>query len=225
MNIGVLLTECDGCTNHRAVSPIRFAGFIRLLAGLCVGLWLTGCGATVKRYVSVPDPLPVGISGSISGDIVQLNLEDINISVQVQNFWPGLGIWLSLETPGERISLDPGRVELKIDSGEVLAPVKYLGPDKPWQSPRAFGMGCGPRRYSLGWALSKIDLTKAVIQSPTGAVPFTGLSCFMLWFDTHPAADQTFILSIGGVRKGERLIAVPELGFRKGLVSRFLAGC
>jgi len=209
-----------------AVRLVQFAGFITLLAGVCVALSLAGCAETVKQYVSVPERVPAEVSGSISDDIVRLSLEDVNVSVQMQNYLgvggPGLGVWLSLEAKGEGFSFDPVRVVLKTDSGESLTPVGFLGPDKPWQSPRAFGMGCGPRRYSLGWALSKIDLPSAVIMHPAGAVPFSGLSCFMLGFLTDPSPDQAFILSIAGIRKSDQLVAVPELSFRKGLVSRFL---
>jgi hypothetical protein len=209
-----------------AVKLVQFAGFITLLFGLSFALLLEGCAETVKWYVSVPERVPADVSGSISDDIVRLSLEDVNVSVQMQNYLgvggPGLGVWLSLETKGEGFSLDPGRVVLKTDSGESLTPVGFLGPDKPWQSPRSFGMGCGPRRYNLGWALSKIDLPRAVIMRPAGAVPFLGLSCVMLGFLTDPSPDRGFILAIAGIRKGDQPIAVPELSFRKGLVSRFL---
>lgn len=196
---------------------------MRLAVSLFAGLALAGCGETVKQYVSVPDRVPIGVSGRLSGDLIQLALEDVNVSVQMQNYWSeNLGVWLSLEAKGEGFSFDPGLVVLKTDSGESLTPAEFLGPDTPWQSPRAFGMGCGPRRYSLGYAPSKIDVTKAVILRGAGARPFSGLSCFMLWFHTNPSPDRTLILSLGGISKGGRAIIVPDLSFKKGLVERYL---
>ena len=44
----------------------------------------------------------------------------------------------------------------------------------------------------------------------------------MFRFLTDPSPDRAFILSNAGIRKGDQPVAVPELSFKKWLVSRLL---
>ena len=105
-----------------------------------------------------------------------------------------------------------------------------MGPTSPWKSPRAAGLGCGPRRYSYGWAISKIDVSnedvhkgnsdKGVFLVSKDSVPFEGNVCFMFFFNVDSSPDLDFIVSIQGIRQGGEVLQIPEIRFVKGSVRK-----
>jgi hypothetical protein len=141
-----------------------------------------------------------------------------------------LGLWLELDTHEEEVTLRLSRILLIVDGQTKEMPTSFIGPETTWESPRAAGMGCGPRRYALGWSVSKIDISVVDIvegnvgkgvRKPTGKPSaFKGKKCFMLFFDTDPGSDRNFILSIQEIRRHGELIHIPEMLFRKGLVKK-----
>ena len=105
-----------------------------------------------------------------------------------------------------------------------------MGPTSPWKSPRAAGLGCGPRRYSYGWAISKIDVSnedvhkgnsdKGVFLVSKDSVPFEGNVCFMFFLNVDSSPDLDFIVSIQGIRQGGEVLQIPEIRFVKGSVRK-----
>lgn len=128
-------------------------------------------------------------------------------------------------------SFDPGRVSLKFDDGTNVQVKEFIGPFKPWRSPRAAVRGCGKRRYSVGVATSRTVVGQKDIKMPHGSIPIPfekksfgwwnpdkEHSCFLLRFDSKSSPDRSFVLSIEGIEKGGAQYSVPEIRFRKGSI-------
>ncbi len=215
-------------------------------------LCLPGCGVLQEYEVSVPEAVPPGFVGEISGAILQLQLLDLRLAVEIQNYrrtgnsliwgpwmlplsvpvWeePGavsreLLIWLAL-TPmdgKETFTFDASRIILKAEHGEQVEPTDFIGPSSLiWQSPRAVARGCGRRRYSVGIAISRMDVAPEDIKTPRMPVSFRGPNCFVLRFNTSASPERRLALSIEGVRKAGQPIQLPETRYRKGLVVKVL---
>ena len=220
-----------------------------------------GCGALVKHYVSVPDENTPGASlrgGFVGRDIIAFSWPDIDLAIQVQNhlysgfsmltvvivpvipLWEKesetqaeayLLLWVDIEPKDNTFLFDPGRVTLKFDDGTNVQVKEFIGPLKPWHSPRAVVEGCGKRRYSFGVATSRTVVGQEDIKTPDGSIsiPFEkksfgwwnldkGHSCFLLGFDTKSSPDRTFVLTIEGIEKNGAQYPVPEIRFRKGSI-------
>lgn len=194
----------------------------------------------------------------VGNDIIAFSWPDIDLSIQVQNhlysgfsmlavvvvpiipLWEKQGevqegsyllLWVDLVPKDNTFSFDPGRVTLKFDDGTNVQVKEFIGPFKPWYSPRAVVQGCGKRRYSLGVATSRTVVGDEDIKAPHGSIPITfekksfgwwnpdkGHSCFLLGFDTNSSPNRTFVLSIEGIEKGGAQYPVPEIRFRKGSI-------
>ncbi len=207
------------------------------------------------------DPLPNTSITSIGPDnIIHFGWPDLDLAIQVQNYlyagfsmaqlvivpiipiWEREGqweegrhliLWVDIEPKDKSnaFSFDPGRVTLRFDDGTNVQVKEFVGPFKPWFSPRAVVRGCGKRRYSLGVATSRSVVGQEDIQTPHGSIPIPfeeksfgwwhpeeGHSCFLLAFDTNGSPDRSFVLSIEGIEKGGRQYPVPETRFKKGSI-------
>jgi len=198
--------------------------------------FLSGC-VTTRFDVSVPQGIPAGSTGKIREETIRLDLDDLSLTVQLQNFrfrgggpLKPLGMWMGIEARNGPFLLEPHRVFLTIDEGRMIRPITFLGPASPWESPRAAGLGCGPRIYNWGWAFSKIDVSqrdvekgntaKGVFAPSAGPVSFQGKACFMFWFDVDPSPEQSFVVSIRGISQAGKAIQIPEIRFQKGSVRK-----
>ena len=135
-----------------------------------------------------------------------------------------------MDARDEGFAIDPGRIAVRSNNGTNLRPLTFLGPAAPWVSVRAAGMGCGPRRYNWGWSISRLDLSltdakignpaKGVSKPAVGSIPFKGGACLMMWFDTDPSPERIFVLSVNGITKAGQLVSIPEITFKKGVVTK-----
>jgi hypothetical protein len=207
------------------------------LAAASLVIFLAGC-AIVRFDVSVPQEIPIGAVAKVSEEIITLELPGLNLSAQLQNYLPDggaspspLGIWLGLDAKNEGFAIDAGRIALRTNNGtNLIRPLTFMGPAAPWVSVRAAGMGCGPRKYSWGWSISRLDLSladatigntaKGVSKPGVGSIPLKGRACLMVWFDTDPSPEQIFVLSVNGITKAGQPVSVPEITFKKGVVTK-----
>ena len=189
--------------------------------------------------MSVPREVPAGVRGIINDEIIQINLDVVAVTLQLQNFQAQSGraarplcLWLEIgSTPGA-LTLDPGQVILIANGVSGQKALTFLGPSDAWQSPRAIAQGCGPRRYSMGWSISKVDvsiddvlrgnLSKGIRGPEAGPVPFEGKRCFLFWFDTDPSPDLPFIVSIRGVTHDGVAVIIPDIYFGPGMVRKMV---
>lgn len=203
-----------------------------------LGAFLAGC-ARLEFVVSVPAEIPAGAAGDISDETIRLELPGLKLSAQLQTYREKgnvylsepLGVWLNFDTGDEMFYFNPGRVLLTADNEEAMTPMTFLGPETAWQSPRAVAQGCGPRRYSLGVAYSRIDVSvydkmsgnseKGVFRPSGIPISFKGEQCFMLWFDTKASPKRNYVLSIQDTRKAGEPYFIPDIRFRKGLVVKY----
>jgi len=212
--------------------------FMQGLTALAAGsvLLLSGCVASMRYQVAVPEPLPQGLSGEIHKDIVELKLPELTLLAQVQAFnWEGqyllppLGVWIDIEPQAGPVTIKTLGTTLTSDMDEPLTAVSYLGPDRKWFSPRAFAAGCGPRFYRSGIGLTRLGVSQESVMAADNAVgiyrpsdkalTIADDSCFMFWFDTDPLPNHTFVLSIDGLMKDGQKIDIPALRFSEGTVS------
>lgn len=210
---------------------------IFLLAAAPLVIFLGGC-VTVGFDVSIPQEIPIGAVNKVSAEVITLELPALNLSAQLQNYRPDGGasprpltLWLGLEAKNEGLAIDPSGIALRTDNGTNLRPLTFMGPAAPWVSVRAAGMGCGPRRYTWGWSISRVDLSlddaktgnpaKGVSKPPVGSISFRGRACFMVWFDTDPSPERIFVLSVNGITKAGQSIKIPEITFKKGFVTKY----
>jgi len=204
-----------------------------LLAIIVPPIILIGCAP--QFMVSVPKDVPSGVRGNIEGNILSVNLDTMQLAIQLQNYnaKPGqkpLVMWLEIGNTAGSLTLDPSKVKLKTSGNDVLEPFALLGPSESWQSPRAIARGCGPRRYSFGFAISKVDITLEDLQnlnpskgfrSPqAGPVFISENRCFMFWFDTDRSPALPFTISIGGVTKNAMPVSIPEMQFEQGKIGK-----
>jgi hypothetical protein len=192
----------------------------------------------VQATVSVPK-VPAGSTGEVSDEVLRLTLPGLTFSTHMYNYHPTeakgrppVALWLGLDPQDDSFELDPGRVTLTGDHGAPARPITIIGPATPWRSPRSVGMGCGPRRYAMGWAWHKVDVTdddikygnaaKGVWKQSPGPVPLRGSTCFVLVFDTNPDPDRTFVLSVQGVRRKGEPFLVPDITFSKGSIRKLV---
>jgi hypothetical protein len=205
------------------------------LAAASLVIFVAGC-AIVRFDVSVPQEISTAAVAKVSEEIITLQLPGLNLFAQLQNYRPEggaspspLGIWLGLDAKNEGFAIDPGRIALRTN-GTNLGPLTFMGPAAPWVSVRAAGLGCGPRKYSWGWSISRLDLSptdikignpaKGVSIPGVGSIPLKGRSCLMVWFDTDPSPEQIFVLSVTGITKAGQSVSVPEITFKKGVVTK-----
>jgi hypothetical protein len=216
-----------------------------------VALCVAGCGVLEEYEVSVPEAVPPGFVGEVSGATIQLQLPDLWLTVEIQNYRSTgnsltlvsglplsvplrdepardnrtLLIWLAL-TPidgKETFTFDASRIILKVEGGEQVEATDFIGPSSLiWTSPRAVARGCGPRRYSAGIAISRMDVRPEDIRTPRMPVTFQGQNCFVLRFNTSASPERKFALSIEGVRKAGQPIRLPEIRYGRGLFVKSL---
>lgn len=196
--------------------------FVAVLASAALVAVLEGCGFPVRYQVSMPAAIPEGYSGSISGDILTLDLPGAAVLAQVQNHVfadqiqppERLVIFVEFqpENKDELFSFDPTNAVVKFDQGEQMGPVKFIGPDRPWLNPRGAGRGCGGVR---GGRIS------SAAKSPTGPVTFTGRKCFILWYDTSPVPDRGFLFLLGGLKRDQKALPAPSIIYRQGTLRKW----
>lgn len=212
--------------------------FVVLMVIVCLSVASTGC--VTRFYVSVPEEIPEGRVGGFYGkETIHLEFPGLELSAQLQTYQKKgstflierLGVWLLFDTGDEMFAINPERV-LLAKNGKELKPMTYLGPETKWISPRAAALGCGShlRTYSLGWAALKMDITvddvengndeKSIFKPSGKVVSFKGEKCFMLWYPTEASPEPGYVLSIQGVTRAGKPFSIPEIGFRKGSVSR-----
>src|SRR5579859_2613460 len=212
--------------------------------------WLTGCAIFSEYDVSIPAEIPAGLNGTIADGVTELRLQNLTVTVEAQNYrgtgrnlwltgglpWAvplrqkkGLGasrliIWIGLKPIDDKESFgfDPRRTFVKEADSQRVEPTAFIGPSSMWTSGSAVAKGCGKRRYSFGTAISKIAPDKEDIRQPTASVPFKGPCCLVLVFDTSPAPEESFGLSIDGLEVSGRQVRLPEIKFTKGLVLKTL---
>ncbi len=199
----------------------------------------SGCAVPLKFQVSVPKDVPPGPKGEVRGENIRLYLDRFTLDLQLQNYASEHGgaarplcLWLEIgSTPGG-LTFDPAQVKLTPFSGNPLEALSVLGPSEAWQSPRAVAKGCGPRRYSLGWAVFKLDVSildimnrnpyKGIRDPRSGPVTIEGKRCFLFWFDTDPSPNSPFVVSIGGLSRDGAPVIVPDVHFAPGTVRRIV---
>jgi len=219
---------------------------IRLLTTGYLGIYLAGCAVSEQFTVSMPETVPVGVTGAVIKDVLQIELAGLKLSVQVQNYRDtgrGLGpdpdppfnpvsqkrwtpdgplrIWLGLVPSEEGFSFDPGRVLIKYSDGTSVRASAFIGPADIWASVRDVSMGCGARRYSMGVALSRMEPQKEGIKVPQGPIPFSDKRCFVLWFDTDAFPGRNFALLIEGIEKSGKPIPIHEIRYQRGSVLKY----
>lgn len=209
---------------------------IELLAVWQLAISVAGCVDMVQATVSVPR-VPAGSTGEVSDEVLHLTLAGLTLSTHMYNYHPTeqkgqppVGLWLGLDAQDDTFTFDPGLVTLTADNGYPARPITILGPATPWKSPRSVGMGCGPRRYAMGWAWHKMDITdgdlnngnpaKGVWKQSPGPVPLKASTCFVLFFDTAPDPDRTFVLSVQGARRAGGPFLIPDITFSKGSIRK-----
>jgi hypothetical protein len=232
---------------------------VRYLAVISLGIQLMGCGTYMKHYASVAEEEIPGASIG-PGNIIRFRWPDLDLGIQVQNhLYSGLSLFALVVVPvipiwereeqweegrylmlwvdiapkdnNDTFSFDPGRVTLKFDDGTNVQVKEFVGPFKPWFSPRAVVRGCGNRRYSFGVATSRTVVGQEDIKTPHGSIPIPfekksfgwwnpdkGHSCFLLGFNANGSPDRSFVLSIEGIEKGGVQYPVPEIRFKKGSI-------
>ncbi len=117
-----------------------------------------------------------------------------------KEFW----ITIKIETKEVELSFDPGLVVLKVD-GQSYSPKEFIGPKEATVS--YSDLECIP--YSEGEPLR-------------GPVPIYNFNCFEIIFDIpSPSPNQEMILSISGIKNGERDVLVPQIRFKKKYGMRF----
>jgi hypothetical protein len=214
---------------------------IGLLAVCQLAIALAGCGTTIRATVSVPQ-VPDSSTGKVSEvGVLRLTQAELTFWTHMYNYHqtdrrgaqPPVGLWLRLDAKDDNFTFDPGAVTLRGDNEEPARPITFLGPATPWESPRAVGMGCGPRVYSWGWAWHKVNVTtddmkygnaaKGVWKQSPGPVPLKGSTCFILEFDTDPDPDRTFVLSVQGVERGGEPFLIPDITFSKGSARKLVS--
>jgi hypothetical protein len=197
--------------------------------------------------------------GYVGNDIITFSRPDLDLAIQVQNHLdsgfsmfafivPVIPIWereeqweegrylilwvdIAPKDNNNTFSFDPGRVTLKFDDGTNVQVKEFVGPFKPWISPRAVVRGCGRRRYSFGVETSRTVVGQEDIKTPHGSIPIPfekksfwrrysdrGHSCFLLGFNADGSPDRSFVLSIEGIEKSGAQYPVPEIRFKKGSI-------
>lgn len=220
------------------METLRRDAALRWWAGaVAVVTLVSGCVTSPTFQVSVPREVPTGVRGQINDEIIQLKLDTVTIALQIQNFQTGpggaprpLGLWLEIESASGALTLDPRQVTLRSGAGNAQRPLTFLGPADAWQSPRAVARGCGPRRYALGWSISKVDVSlddvqrgnpnKGIRTPEVDPVSVEGKRCFIFWFDTDPSPALSFIVAIRGVRRGDVPVTIPDVHFVAGTVRK-----
>jgi len=198
-------------------------------------LVLTGCVAPINYQTAVPQ-LPFGMAGKLHKDIIEINLPELTLLAEVQAFdWggqyllPPLGVWIDIKPIGGVVTLNTTQVTLKSDEDAPISAISYLGPGTKWFSPRALAAGCGPRMYRTGIGLTRIGVSQESVRNADNDVGIyrpseTPIaiekdSCFMFWFDTDSLPDHTFVLSIQGLKRSGKEIAIPNIRFQEGTVN------
>lgn len=224
--------------NGAMLKKEQTTSFVMLMVIVCLSVASAGC--VTRFHVSVPEEIPEGRVGGFYGkETIHLEIPGLELSAQLQTYQrkgstfliERLGVWLLFDTDDEVFAINPERV-LLAKNGKELKPMTYLGPETKWISPRAAALGCGPhlRRYSLGWAPLKMEITVddvengndeiRIFKTSGKAVSFKGEKCFMLWYPTEASPEPDYILSIQGVTRAGEPFSIPEIRFRKGSVNR-----
>lgn len=196
--------------------------FVVVLIGITLVSSLEGCGVPVHYEVSLPAAIPSGFSGSISSDILTLDMTGLAVLVQVQNHIfahqvqppERLVIFVEFrpEHQAEPVSFEPTNAMVASDHGEQMRPVTFVGPDRPWVNPRGAGRACGSIRGGR---------TQSTMKFPAGPVTFTGRKCFILWFDTSPSPDREFLFVLGGIRKAQEVLPAIPITYKKGSLQKW----
>ena len=208
--------------------------FSKLILILVICFSFSACAAP-KFQVSVPSNVPSGVKGEINDNLLSLYMETIDLEIQLQNYnaEPGatpLTVWFGIRSKSGAIILDPNQVILKTTDNNALKAYSFLKSSESWQSPRAIARGCGPRRYSFGWAISKVDISiddvingnpsKGIWKLPADLVSFENEQCFMFWFDTDRSPALPFTVTIEGVTKNRLPVIIPEMQFEQGKIGK-----
>ena len=61
---------------------------------------------------------------------------------------------------------------------------------------------------------------KGVSKPVVEFIRFKGRACLMVWFDTDPSPERIFVLSVNGITKDGRFISIPDVTFKKGVMTK-----
>ncbi len=193
------------------------------------------------------------------GRVAKVNLDGLHLEIQVQNISPKLGqealvvplapspsgrptrpllrIWLNIICEGAPCSVDPMRVALAVDGGDVVYPFGYSGPGltdyvpswlySPWYHhscgvPKKIVEASHASRAGTLWAAGPrwvecFNCTDEVAPAQRTGVLVTPIrqGCFVLFFDTDPSAEHRFTLSLESVSISGERVNVPDMTFEK----------
>ena len=128
---------------------------------------------------------------------------------------PPLKVWIQITQSGPSFAFDPGRLLLKLDTGEPVNPVGYFGPG-------VYGFrwgrrGLGRLHHACGSAMEQDPERKrqrrglkecfncrnasTPLKASEGPIPLDGPMCFVLHFDVPASPENSFILSIAGLQR------------------------
>ena len=131
-----------------------------------------------------------------------------------------LRIWLAVKPKQKGIRLDPARIFIKLDNGDVKHVARYFGPCTPYLGSRSTWYTCGK------WATSKAGdsfLTRAEMPTPKRpdgsiSIPYTMDSSgtgLILEFNTSSSPEHEFTLHISSIESAENQYTIPALRFSK----------
>lgn len=198
---------------------------------------IQGCVAPISYQTVIPE-IPKGTKGAVNKSLIDIKLSELAISAQVQAFdWDGrhlpppLGVWVNIKPLKGPLTLQTLQIRLRVDEGDELAAISYLGPDVKWFSPRAFAAGCGPRFYRTGIGItrnsvtfSQISITEAnnnvgIFRPSDEPISIESESCFIFWFDTSSLPNHAYVLTIDGLKSDNNIVLIPDIHFKQGEVT------
>lgn len=133
-------------------------------------------------------PLPAGKNDS------EYYSERNNQTSFLVTFW--------LEPKGHEISFDPFGISLRTSNGDEIKSIGYWGISPYFD-------GC------LGYEATKVKRPPQALTAGLEPISFTATSCFTVLFGTRPPPEETFVLTITGLRNGAEIVPIKPIRFVK----------